>query len=162
MNKKKKIKNSVSPLLWGVSGIVGFIFATAVGIFAVGSLFFKDGQSRLLAVGDTPVPYLEAAEIAAESHDYFLAEELVRKSKVLGITSNQESSIWPENAIKKNIEETENQLKEAPSAYLYLKLAYDNYTIKNFESAKKAIENAVKIAPNDGEVKTFLLWSQGW
>lgn len=135
----------------------------AFAVLAIGGVVTNNAQKELLSVGDgKTVPYLKAAEIAANGGDYKLADSLAKKSPVLGMSSESENVIWPENAVKKEIADLEEEIKQTPSSNLYLTLARDYYKLSDFDKAKEALGQAVELAPNDETVLKFVEWSKGW
>lgn len=130
----------------------------SVGVLTIGGQIVNDGQSQLLGLGEAGVPYLKAAVMAARNNDFALADSLRKKSPVLGMSTDQEELIYPENSIRADIETLQSQAEKTPSAYLYLKMAYDHYRIKEFEQARLDVQKASDIDPNDGLVKEYREW----
>ncbi len=152
-----------SPLVRGLMGMVPILILISVGLLT-GLGPKQEGRELVMEAGGIPYSALahwklaEKAMLSGESKlaekEYHLGVKLAESkySPVLGVRSDLEDLIWPEQKIRREIDYWEKQTKEIKSREVYLRLGILYQELGDEGKANEEFAIAKEIDPNDESI----------
>ncbi len=168
VGKKNETKRSKSnfaqyPLWRGLWGLVPVVVVVILGLDFFRSKNVKTVFSMRIEEKPADVAgHMAMARVAARAGDmgvarkeYQLAEELGGGKLVLGVNSETEELVWPEEAVREQLRIWEEEAKETASSKLYLRISAWYWRLGDEEKAREFYTQAAEIDPNDPLVLTL-------
>ena len=148
-----------SPLVQGLLNLIPIILVISLFGLSINSFLVGDFKSAALVLGSPDPTKLTSLSIkAAQANDYTLAQTLYteaqnnRLGQVLGVNTSLERLIFPERAIRREIDTLIALAQLQPSRLVYLRLVLLYWRLAQLPQAKHYLELAQNIDPNDESI----------